>query len=346
MEYRKLGRTGIDVSALCLGTMTYGEQNSEKDAHEQLDYAYGQGICFIDTAEMYPVPPKADTCTRTEKFIGTWPGMKTKRDKIVLATKVVGHDPYFSWIRGPEARLDRQNIREALHASLKRLGTDYVDLYQVHWPDRETCYFGRMDYEHRPEKDVTPILETLEALHELVKEGKVRALGLSNETPWGHMQYLHLAEKHGLTRVASVQNPYSLVNRLFETGNSEVALREGTGLLAYSPLAMGALSGKYLGGQRPAGARMTLFNRFTRYSKPNTVRAVERYVALAREHGLDPAQMALQFVTTRPFVTSNIFGATSMSQLKSNIESIQVKLSPELLRQIEEIHRDIPNPSP
>ncbi|WP_298723148.1 NADP(H)-dependent aldo-keto reductase [uncultured Ferrovibrio sp.] len=351
MEFRRLGRTDIQVSLICLGTMTWGEQNSEAEAHAQLDYALDRGINFIDTAEMYPVPPRAETAGRTETYIGTWLKARKNRDKVVLATKVAGRGGgprgSFGWLRGDGVEatdLSARQIRYAVEASLKKLQTDYIDLYQTHWPDRSTNNFGQASYVHREEEAVA-IAETVETLAALVKEGKIRAYGVSNETPWGVMEHLRVAENNGLPRLASIQNPYNLLNRWYEVGLAEFAHREDVGLLAYSPLAMGVLSGKYLGGARPAGARLTLFTRFTRYSNPQVERATERYVALAQQHGLDPAQMALAYVNTRPFVTSNIIGATSMQQLKTDIDSIQVKLTQEVIDGIEAIHRDQPNPS-
>ncbi|NBC34327.1 MAG: NADP(H)-dependent aldo-keto reductase [Alphaproteobacteria bacterium] len=346
MEYRQLGRTGISVSAICLGTMTWGKQNTEAEGHQQMDYALDRGINFFDTAEMYAVPPSAETFGKTEEIIGTWFRNRGTRDKVVLATKVVGPGAHFSYIRDGKTRLDRENIVPALEDSLRRLQTDYVDLYQLHWPDRWTNMFGRLGYTHDPDAPITPPEETLDVLAELVRAGKVRHVGLSNDTPWGMMRFLHLAETRDQPRMVSIQNPYSLLNRTFEVGLAECAIREDCGLLAYSPLAGGALSGKYLGGARPPGARMTLFEHFSRYNKPLGIEATGRYVALAREHGLDPAQMALAFVTSRPFVTANIIGATTMEQLRANIASVDTPLSEAVLAGIEAIHGEIPNPCP
>ncbi|TNF04797.1 MAG: NADP(H)-dependent aldo-keto reductase [Deltaproteobacteria bacterium] len=345
MEYRKLGNTNIDVSVICLGTMTWGQQNTEQEAHQQLDFALDRGVNFIDTAEMYPVPPMPETYTRTEEYIGRWDKLKTQRDKIILATKVVGKAEWATYIRNGQACLNRENIRAALEASLKRLGTDYVDLYQLHWPDRSTNFFGQLGYNHVDE-NFTPVEETLAACDELVKEGKVRHFGISNETPWGTMKYLSASENKNLVRMVSVQNPYSLLNRTYEVGMAEVSIRENCGLLAYSPLGFGVLSGKYLGGKHPEGARLTLFDRFTRYTNPQATAATERYIDIAKRHGLDPAQMALSFVNSRPFLTSNIIGATRMDQLESNIASIDVKLSNEVLQEIDAVHKEIPNPAP
>ncbi|MCF4165360.1 NADP(H)-dependent aldo-keto reductase [Zavarzinia compransoris] len=346
MKYRRLGRTDLDVSVICLGTMTWGKQNTEAEAHEQLDYALDQGVNFIDTAEMYPVPPEAETQGRTEAYIGTWLKARGNRDKVILATKVAGRDGPGAHIRKPTTRLNKVQIEQAVDDSLKRLNTDYVDLYQVHWPERITNAFGMAEYKHFEQDDLIPIAETLDALAGLVKAGKVRYLGLSNESPWGVMSYLAAAEKLGLPRVVSVQNAYNLVNRLFEIGNAEIAHREGVELLAYSPLAMGLLSGKYFGGARPEGARLTLFSRFVRYATPGAQTAADAYVTLAREHGLDPAQMALAYVNTRPFLGANIIGATTMDQLKMDIASIDVELSEPVLKGIEAIHRAGPNPCP
>ena len=346
MQHRPLGHTGIDVSVLCLGTMTFGEQNTEAQAHAQLDRALAAGINFIDTAEMYPVPPRAETQGRTESYIGSWLAARGCRDQVILATKVAGPGDWINWLRGGGHRLDRRNIEAALDASLRRLRTDYVDLYQLHWPDRETNFFGKLGFSPAQEDDSVPLIETLEVLGDLVKAGKVRAVGVSNETPWGLMRYLSLAQQHGLPRMASIQNPYSLLNRTFEIGLAEVAIRERCGLLAYSPLGFGVLSGKYLGGQRPVGARLTLFERFSRYSNPESERATARYVDLARRHGLDPAQMALAWVTSRPFTTSNIIGATTLEQLESNLASVELGLTDEVIAQIDAIHQTQPNPAP
>lgn len=345
MEYRRLGHTDIRVSALCLGTMTWGEQNTEAEAHEQLDYALSRGINFIDTAEMYPVPPKAETQGRTEAYIGTWLKKRGRRDDIILATKIAGPGNGLDYLREGKTRFTEAELRQALEGSLRRLQTDYVDLYQLHWPNRPTNFFGKLGYDaSRPPKPDN-IEEVLTALGKLVQEGKIRYIGLSNETPWGVMRFLHLAEKLGLPRVVSIQNPYNLLNRTFEIGLAEISHRENVGLLAYSPLAFGKLSGKYLNGPCPNG-RITLFSRFTRYQTPEGELATAEYVRLAREHGLDPAQMALAFVTSRPFVTANIIGATTMEQLRSNIDSLEVTLSEEVLAGIAAIHQRHPNPCP
>ncbi len=345
MHYHRLGRTDLKVSRICLGTMTWGEQNSEAEAHEQLDYALEAGINFIDTAELYPVPPRAETQGRTEAYIGSWLKGRKCRDRIVLASKVAGPAARTQHIR-PILRLDRANIEAAIETSLQRLQTDYLDLYQLHWPDRPANYFGQLGYTHHEDESPIPIEETLRALEDLVQAGKIRHIGISNETPWGAMEYLRLAEQLDLPRIVSIQNPYSLLNRTFEVGLAEISHRETVGLLAYSPMAFGMLSGKYAGGAKPEGARLTLWSYFDRYSNPQAIAATEAYVKLAREHGLSPAQMALAFVNQRPFLTSNIIGATTLEQLKENIESDTVELSDELLEAIDAIHKEHPNPSP
>ncbi|TBU96652.1 NADP(H)-dependent aldo-keto reductase [Phytopseudomonas dryadis] len=345
MEYRKLGRTDLDVSALCLGTMTWGEQNDAYEAFAQLDRAKAYGINFIDTAEMYPVPPRAETYSKTEQIIGEYFRQRGDRADWILASKVAGPGNGITHIRDAQLKHDRKHIVAALDASLKRLQTDWIDLYQLHWPERPTNFFGQLGYQHQ-ESDSTPLEETLDVLDEQVRAGKIRHIGLSNETPWGTMKFLHLAESRGQARVASIQNPYNLLNRSFEVGLAEVAIREQCGLLAYSPLAFGMLSGKYEGGARPHNARISLFSRFTRYTNPQAEAACSRYVALAREHGLDPAQMALAFVTSRPFVTSNIIGATSPKQLEANLASSELQLSDAVLEGIEAIHKTQPNPAP
>jgi len=344
MKYRPLGESGLEVSVAGLGTMTWGEQNTEKQAHEQLDYATAQGVNFIDAAEMYPVPPKAETQGRTEAYIGSWLAARKNRDRVLIATKVTGPAD-FSWIRGGP-RPSREQVRAAMDASLKRLKTDYVDLYQVHWPDRNTNYFGRLGYEQKDDRQAVPVEETLATLEELVRAGKARHIGISNETPWGLSQYLRLAAEKKWARVVSIQNPYSLLNRSFEVGLAEFAHRERVGLLAYSPLGFGTLSGKYLDGARPATGRLTLFSRFQRYTGPVVERAVHLYVELARKHGLDPAQMALAWVYSRPFVASALVGATTLEQLRTNISAATLVLPAEVLEAIEKIHRECPYPAP
>ncbi|ELE2166346.1 NADP(H)-dependent aldo-keto reductase [Vibrio fluvialis] len=344
MQYTKLPHSSLEISKLCLGTMTFGEQNTQAEAFSQLDYALERGINFIDTAEMYPVPPKAETQGKTEEFIGNWLEKSGKREKVVLATKVAGprNVPY---IRENMA-LDHRHIHQAIDDSLSRLKTDYIDLYQLHWPQRQTNTFGKLNYPYPDQQEEVTLIETLEALSDLVRMGKVRYIGVSNETPWGLMTYLRLAEKHDLPRMVSIQNPYNLLNRSFEVGLSEISHYEGVKLLAYSPMAFGVLSGKYLNGARPTGARCSLFERFQRYFTPQGLKATEAYVNLAREFGLDPAQMALAFVNQRPFVASNIIGATNLQQLKSNIDSLELELSEELLLKIQEIGTLYSNPCP
>lgn len=344
MDYQNLGGTDIRVSKICLGTMTWGEQNSVDDAFAQMDYAVDCGINFFDTAEMYPVPPVAKTQGRTEIYIGQWLKERGNRDDIVLATKATG--PGNAHIRDGSP-LNRERILQAFEGSLERLQTDYVDLYQIHWPNRSTNFFGKLGYIHSEYEGAdAEIHDILRTLAELVQQGRVRSIGISNETPWGLMTYLRLADKYNLPKVVSIQNPYSLLNRTFEVGLAEMSIREQVGLLAYSPLAFGMLSGKYRNNQRPEGARLTLFERFSRYNKPESVAATEAYCKLAEQHGLDPAQMALAYINQQPFVTSNIIGATTMDQLKSNIASSEMTLSEDVLEGIEAIHQQHPNPAP
>ncbi len=345
MEYRPLGDSELSVSAVCLGTMTYGQQNTESEAHAQLDHAFERGINFIDTAEMYPVPPRAETVTRTERIVGSWLG-RQPRDRVVLATKVAGPRRRMAWIRGGPSALDETNIRAAIEGSLQRLQTDYVDLYQLHWPERNVPMFGGDRFDPAEETDAVPIREQLEVLAALVGEGKVRCVGLSNETPWGVMEFLRLAEEHGLPRVVSIQNAYNLLNRTYEYGLAEVTYRERVGLLAYSPLAFGYLSGKYLPGGDGQG-RATLFKGFAqRYQKPHGEAAVSAYAVLARQHDLTPAQMALSYVYRRWFVASTIIGATTLEQLSEDLDAWERPLSDALLAEIEKIHRRYTNPAP
>lgn len=342
MKYKKLANTELSVSEICLGSMTWGQQNTEAEAHEQMDYALSCGVSFIDTAEMYPVPPMEKTQGRTEQYIGSWLKKSGKRKEIVLASKVTG--PGFGYLRGG-TKLDRQSVLSACEENLKRLQTDYIDLYQIHWPQRSTNYFGRLGYEHS-EEELVPIEETLGALNELVQQGKIRYFGVSNETAWGVSEYLRLSREKKLPRISSIQNPYSLLNRSFEIGLAEFAHREQVPLLAYSPLAFGVLTGKYLGGAKPEGARVTLFERFARYSNPQAEAASAAYVDLAQRSKIDPAQMALAFVTSRPFVGSTIIGATSMEQLRTNIASHEVTLSKDVLAELEKIHARYTIPCP
>ncbi|WP_373531721.1 NADP(H)-dependent aldo-keto reductase [Vampirovibrio sp.] len=347
METRSLGNTDIKVSLIGLGTMTWGEQNTEAEAHAQMDYALAQGVNFFDTAEVYPVPIRQETSGLTETYIGTWLAARKCRDQVVLASKVAGPSERITYLRAVEPRLNRVNIEQAIEGSLKRLQTDYLDLYQLHWPDRNTNFFGQLGYTHNPSETLTPIEETLYVLSDLVKAGKIRAVGLSNETPWGVSQFLKLSETLNLPRVVSIQNPYSLLNRSFEVGLAEMAIREKVGLLAYSPMAFGLLSGKYQNGQKPSGSRLALFGEyFDRYASPQALSAAKAYIELAHKNGLTPAQMSLAFVNRQPFVSSNIIGATSLAQLKENIESAALQLSDAVLADIEAIHTQHPNPSP
>lgn len=345
MDYLTLGQSDLKISRIALGTMTFGRQNSEAEAFEQLDYALARGVNLIDAAEMYPVPTAAEFQGRTEEYIGNWMRQRGNRDKVVLATKATGPGEMVSYLR-PDIRHDARNLRLALEGSLQRLQTDYIDLYQLHWPDRSTNFFGQLGYRHDPDNSGTPLAETLSVLGELVAEGKIRHIGLSNETPWGTMKCLQLAEQLGLPRIVSVQNPYSLLNRSAEVGLAEVLLREQVGLLAYSPLGFGVLSGKYAGGARPEGSRLALFPEYQRYLTEQGLAATQCYLELAAEAGLDPAQMALAYVNSRPFLGSNIIGATRIDQLKANLDSLDVTLSAELLAQIEAIHQRYPNPCP
>ena len=328
MQFKKLGNTDIDVSLICLGTMTWGEQNTKEDAFEQMNYAVENGINFFDTAELYAVPPKEETYGRTESYIGEWFEQKKNRDKIILASKVTGRSG-MKWMRGEETRLDKKNITKALEDSLKRLKTDYLDLYQLHWPDRKTNFFGQLGYEHDENDDSIPLENTLEVLNDLVKKGMVRYIGISNDTPWGAMQLIKIAEQKKLARIASIQNPYNLLNRTYEVGLAEVSIKENCGLLAYSPLGFGVLSGKYLNNQWPTAIKCT-----------------EEYVNIAKENNLSPAQMSLAYINAKPFVTSNIIGATTLDQLKENINSIDIKLDEKVIEKIEEIHKKNPNPCP
>jgi aryl-alcohol dehydrogenase-like predicted oxidoreductase len=347
MEYRRLGCTDLNVSLICLGTMTWGQQNTEADGHAQMDYALDQGINFFDTAELYSIPPKAETQGSTERIIGSWFKARGNRDKVILASKVVGRSDN-TWFRddGSKAELSRGQIEEAVNKSLKRLQTDYIDLYQIHWPDRPMPWGSNPTIYRHTDGDSHPIGETVEIMSDLVKAGKIRHFGLSNESAWGTMTFLKAAEARGLARVQSVQNAYSLLNRTYEVALAEVSMRETVSLLAYSPLAQGYLTGKYLDGARPAGARTTLFNRGQRYENPTAEAAIRKYLALAKEFGLDPAQMALAFVNSRPFVASNIIGATSMEQLRTDIASTEVTISEELEKRINAIHIEHCNPCP
>ena len=356
MEYRQLGKTDLMVSAVCLGTMTYGDQNTEIEAHQQLDYAISNGINFIDTAEMYPVPPKADTFTKTETIVGRWLKHQA-RDKIILGGKVAGPRRKLDWIRGGPSSLDEWNIRSALEESLKRLQTDYIDVYQLHWPERNVPMFGQYLFDPSqeyisgvlgdgPEREWVSIHQQLETLQELVKEGKIRYIGLSNEQPWGLMQFLNIAERYQLPRVASIQNCYNLMNRGMEFGMTEILYREQVSLLAYSPLAFGHLTGKYIDNPEAQG-RVNLFPGYAqRYKKPNVGPASQAYRNLAQRYGMSATQQALSFVFHRWCVTSTIIGATSLAQLKENIDSWNILLSQEHLADIEQLHLTMMNPAP
>lgn len=345
MEYTHLSDTDVRVSKICLGTMTWGQQNTEQDAHEQLNYAIENGINFIDTAEMYAVPANPATQGLTEKYIGSW--LKNQdRSELIIATKIAGPSAATKHIRGG-SKFNSEHITVAINDSLTRLQTDYIDIYQLHWPERPTNYFGALGYTHKSDDAVTDFKMVLEILSEFIKQGKIRYIGLSNETPWGMMQFLTTAQQYDLPKIVSIQNPYNLVNRTFEIGLAEMSIREKVGLLAYSPLAGGLLSGKYLSGKRPENCRYTLWpNYFGRYKHPNTMRAVEAYAKLADDAGITLPQMALAFVNTRKFLSANIIGATNLKQLKENISSINIKLTADILQKIEDIHLEFPNPAP
>lgn len=351
MHYRRLGHTDLHVSVLGLGTMTWGHQNSEQDAHQQLDAALAAGVNFIDTAEMYPTPTRAETWTTTERYLGQWLANRGRRDGVILASKIAGpaRDPGGqAHIRDGLSHHDRRNIVAALEGSLRRLRTDYIDLYQLHWPDRTTNIFGAREYPYVDDHpDSVALEETLAVLGEQVKAGKVRYIGVSNETPWGVGRLLRYSETQGLPRIASIQNPYSLLNRSYENGLSEFSHREGVSLLAYSPLAFGTLTGKYLGGARPEGARLTaVYRTFNRYDSPAASDAIAAYVDIAQRHGLSPAQLALAFVLRQPFVASAITGQTSLAQLHENLGALDVRLDAAVLEAIQAVHRRLPNPAP
>ena len=345
MKFRKLGTTDIDVSLICLGTMTWGTQNTEKDAFEQMDYAVSQGINFFDTAEIYSVPPTSDSYGKTETMIGNWFEKRKNRDKIILASKVAG--PGCDWIRGGGNNFDEKKIGEAIDGSLKRLKTDYIDLYQLHWPERSTNFFGRRDYLfNNKEGNWNSFESILEALEKYIKSGKIRHIGLSNETPYGLSRYLEISKNKGAPRMMSVQNPYNLVNRTYEIGMSEISIREKCGLLVYYPLAAGGLSGKYRNGKMPKDSRMALFKGWERHLNPLAMQAYDKYFKLAQDFNLTMVQLAQSFVNSRPFVTSNIIGATTMEQLKENVESINIEFTDEMMNKVNEIHNNNPNPSP
>jgi len=346
MIYETLGPTDLKVSKICLGTMTFGEQNTESEAHEQLNYALDQGINFIDTAEVYAVPTNKKTQGLTEKYIGSWLTMSRKRKDIVLATKIVGPSPAITWVR-PTLTFNPSQIREAVEGSLRRLQTDYIDLYQLHWPERKTNFFGNLGYEHKEDDPWQDnFQEILACFQDLIKVGKIRHAGISNETAWGAMRYLHLSTTLDLPRIASIQNPYNLLNRSFEVGLAEVAMREWLGLLAYSPMAFGLLSGKFHEKKDTARDRINQFKQLSRYNNAGSWKATTRYLEIAKKYGLSLAKMSLAFINSRPFVTSNIIGATTMTQLKEDIDSIHVHLSKEMITDIEEVHKEISNPAP
>ena len=348
MKYRKLGTTDIDVSVICLGTMTFGEQNSQIDGFQQMDYALDRGINFFDTAELYPIRPRKETYGRTEKIIGNWLKDRGNRDKIIIASKIASKSTVLEWIRKGSKNLcfDKKNLNKAVDDSLIRLQTDYIDLYQLHWPERKVPLFGQLDFEHDLNDNKWNALEkVLENLKELIKAGKIRYVGLSNETPWGTMKFLEVAKQINLPRMMSIQNAYNLVNRIFDIANSEVTINEQCGLLAYSPIAGGRLSGKYMNNQHPKNARYTLWPaRFSRHHTKRGEIAIEKYVKLAKKYNIPPSTFANAFVNDRPFVTSNIIGATTINQLKENINSIDITLSKEILEEIENIHLSDPNP--
>ncbi len=344
MKYNKLGTTDEEVSVICLGTMTWGEQNTEDEGHEQMSYALDQGVNFFDTAELYPVPSRAGTLSRTEEIIGTWFEKTGNRDKVFLATKIAGPGPYTAHIR-EASEYSSQNIIDAVDGSLKRLQTDMIDLYQIHWPARATNFFGKRGYYHSEgwSENFGMILETLQ---EIIKSGKVRHIGISNETPWGFMTYLKHSAAKGLPRVMTVQNPYSLLNRTYEVGMAEMSIREKAGLLAYSPMAFGRLSGKYLEGKDNPASRLNKFDRMSRYNSENSIKATQKYYDIAQENGWSLAQMSLAWVNQQKFVTSNIIGATSIEQLKENISSIDIEIPKEVVKKINAVQEIYPDPAP
>ena len=345
MNYKKLGNTDIDVSTICLGTMTWGEQNTQAEGFEQMDYALSQGVNFWDTAELYAIPPRESTYGKTEEVIGNWFEKTKKRSEVILATKVAG--PGLDWIRGGGNQYDENNLNDAVNGSLKRLKTDYIDLYQLHWPERKSNFFGRLGYQHKDENDWNLFEDILNSFDKIIKSGKIRYIGLSNETAWGLSKFLEISKLNNLPRMMSVQNPYSLLNRSYEIGLAEISIREKSGLLAYSPLAFGYLTGKYLDGKLPKNSRMKMFgNQFVRYKTNNGQLAVVKYNQIANKYGLDFAQMSLKFCELQPFMTSVIIGATTMDQLKTDIESVNINLSEEVINEINEVQKIYPNPCP
>ena len=346
MNFKKLGNTDLNVSTICLGTMTWGEQNSQKEAFDQMNYAQENGVNFFDTAELYSIPPKKETYGKTEEIIGSWFKEKKNRSKIILATKISG--PGLSWIREGGLQYSRESIEKAINDSLKRLKTEYIDLYQLHWPERQTNYFGRLGYDHDfKEKKWNDFKSILETLKKFIENGKIRYIGLSNETAWGLSKFLEVSKVFKLPRMMSVQNPYNLLNRTYEIGLAEASIREKSGLLAYSPLAFGFLSGKYRNNNLPERSRMKLFGDFfPRYKTTNSLNAIEEYYKIAKKNNLSLAQMSLAFVNSRSFLTTNIIGATNMDQLKENIGSKDIKLNKEIIEEINSIHKNNPNPAP
>ena len=348
MNYKSLGKSDIKVSTIGLGTMTWGEQNSEKEAFEQMDYAQDAGVNFFDTAELYPVPPSNKTRGETSRIIGRWIKNKKNRNKIIIADKIVGRSG-MNWFRknSEQTRLNKSQIIFALDRSLKDLDTDYIDLYQLHWPDRPINVFSGLEYVHKETQETNTILEVIETLEDSIKKGKIRSFGISNETPWGTSEYIKYSETKNLSRPVSIQNPYNLLNRSFEVGLSEISIRENVGLLAYSPLASGTLSGKYLDGKLPEGSRLKLFgNRYPRYRTPNSEDAIKEYIKIANTYNLDPCQMAIKFCEIKPFVTSVLIGATKMDQLKININSVNINLPDKILEDINKIQLIYSNPCP
>jgi aryl-alcohol dehydrogenase-like predicted oxidoreductase len=354
MKYNQVGESDLKVSEICLGTMTYGQQNTIEEAHQQLDYAVAQGINFIDTAEMYPVPPRGETQGKTEAYIGEWlkkqqrvRGALSSRHRLIIATKITGPGRPFKWLRGGNIKVDSNNIKQAVDDSLKRLQTDYIDLYQIHWPERYVPTFGQTEYKPDFERETVSIAEQLEAFASVIKAGKIRYLGLSNETPWGVSEFVRIANQQGLPKVISIQNAYNLLNRVFDSALAEVSRYTNVGLLAYSPLGFGLLSGKYTDEKKPENTRITLFQGFgQRYLKPNVNEAVAAYVEIARKYNLKPTQLALAFVRSRWFVSSTIIGATSLQQLQENIDSVNVTLNQEILAELDAVHTRYPNPAP
>ena len=345
MNYKKLGNTNLDVSTICLGTMTWGEQNTQEEGFEQMDYALEQGVNFFDTAELYAIPPKKNTYGKTEEIIGNWFTQKKNRKKIIIATKIAG--PGLSWIRDGKNQFNKKNIELAVESSLKRLKTDYIDLYQLHWPERKSNFFGRLGYEHKEDENWNSFEEILSSLDDLVKNGKIRYVGLSNETAWGLSKFLQISNQKNLPRMMSVQNPYNLLNRSYEIGLAEISVRDQSGLLAYSPLAFGFLTGKYRNNALPEGSRMELFgDQFPRYKTINASKAIEEYYKISKEFNLDFSQMSLKFCEIQKFMTSVIIGATTMGQLKTNIKSVNLKLTDEILKKINNVQKLIPNPCP